>query len=403
MLHIEKMAPVQYPICMDMRQYFDGEDLRKTPSKKGIHFEQKITPDLLWCVSQVLLEITGESTEKEFTDEDVRNSDSFNVLMKDYFSKAEQSDNTENEYNKVSSYQLGFLVYANILEETSTHPKIYKIKNLELLKDLAGHELTALKFLICFVDKFLSDNELLSVFKEYEQNQTQTNYIKAKEAYWQWARVNTHVRTPNPTHSNRVFNKIFNIYAYGHDLNGESGAHVTEGKCPYNFLVYKRINFRDESMPRGLSRNEFLELQDREATSEQRERQVKKEIRERHPNGEILDSSLGYSNNQRFMGHHILPQNEYRQFKDFRENIIMLTPDQHFAFAHNQGTQAIDVNYQIHCLINKLTSIEDSVNNRDGFYSTKCFVDMLNTIYGTNLDINTSIESLRNFLTSKLS
>lgn len=387
---------------MDFNNYFNNIDLNKTEEKKGIHFEQKITPDLLWCISQVILDLTKNNLELHFTDADVRTSENFNILMRDYFSKAEQSERTENEYNKVSSYQLGLLVYTDILGETTDRPKLYYIKNIDILKELASHELTALKFLVAYVEKFIADNGLTEVFNDYKNNPTQSTYIRAKEAYWQWAKTHTRVRTEDPRHSNRVFNKIFNLFAYGHAINGESGAKVIDGKCPYSFLVYKRINFRDSSMPRGLSRREFYELMDQEASIEQRERQAKKEVRNKHLNGELTDPALGYINNNKFMGHHILPQNEYKDFRDKRENIIMLTPDQHYAYAHETGTQTINTTYQVHCLIGKLHSIKKSLQTGENFYSMKNFAEMVNTLYGTGFNQDSGIEDVQSFLKSKI-
>ncbi|MCX6751914.1 MAG: hypothetical protein NTZ87_00185 [Candidatus Nomurabacteria bacterium] len=42
---------------MDFQEYFQNKNLKKTPSQ-GLHYEQKTTPDLLWCVSLVILDIT---------------------------------------------------------------------------------------------------------------------------------------------------------------------------------------------------------------------------------------------------------------------------------------------------------------------------------------------------------
>jgi len=53
-----------------------------------LHFEQKTTPDLIWCVSYTILNLIKDDKEKVFSDkEDVRKSVVFNSLMQDYFSK----------------------------------------------------------------------------------------------------------------------------------------------------------------------------------------------------------------------------------------------------------------------------------------------------------------------------
>ena len=72
---------------MDFHEYFRTKSLTKTP-RVGVHYEQKITPDLLWCVAHVVLDLTKENPDRIFTDNDVRESPVFNSLMQDYFSKA---------------------------------------------------------------------------------------------------------------------------------------------------------------------------------------------------------------------------------------------------------------------------------------------------------------------------
>ena len=64
---------------------------------------------------------------------------------------------------------------------------------------------------------------------------------------------------------------------------------------------------------------------------------------------------------------------------DCPENIICLTPTQHYNMAHPSETSIIDLDYQIVCLLYKLDSIE--INNRSGNddYSLVEFINVLNT------------------------
>ena len=68
---------------MDFNQYFRTKSLVKTP-RVGVHYEQKTTPDLLWCVAHVILDLTKEDANRVFSDDDVRESSVFNSLMQDY-------------------------------------------------------------------------------------------------------------------------------------------------------------------------------------------------------------------------------------------------------------------------------------------------------------------------------
>src|SRR3989338_9763993 len=100
---------------MDFNQYFRTKSLVKTP-RVGVHYEQKTTPDLLWCVAHVILALTKEDANRVFSDDDVRESPMFNSLMQDYFSKPPQEE-AENEYNKVGLYQLGVFFFRGFLNK----------------------------------------------------------------------------------------------------------------------------------------------------------------------------------------------------------------------------------------------------------------------------------------------
>lgn len=78
-------------------------------------------------------------------------------------------------------------------------------------------------------------------------------------------------------------------------------------------------------------------------------------------------------------------ESEFPQIADSPENIIVLTPNQHFYRAHpNNKTSVIDKKYQTICLISKLDSIE--INNRAGQidYSLEEFVNVLNVGFETD-------------------
>jgi len=390
-----------------LKKYFKRLDLTKTSKKTGIHFEQKITPDLLWCVAQAILSIIENNDSIVFSDKEIRTSQVFDNLMKDYFSKPGQAKDTENEYNKVSSYQLGLLTYSCVLKQVGQRPKQYQVKEMEILKFIASNELNSIKFLGLYVDKFLKDNKLLEIFKNYKKQPTQSNYIKTKAKYLKWARANTKVKGLDPKHSYRVFNKIFNIFAYSHRIPGELGARTKQGICPYSFLIYNQLNFRDVKKPPGMSRQEFRENWRVEvnklALLGVEARKNKKQIKEYHLHSEVKDLNLGYEENVGLMAHHILMENEYIEFSAFKENLIVLTPGQHYSLAHPKAnTQVVDEKFQLICLLAKLKSIEYSINKKDSFYRLKNLILMLNKRFNWNLNEKTDIKTIRNKLKSEI-
>lgn len=81
--------------------------------------------------------------------------------------------------------------------------------------------------------------------------------------------------------------------------------------------------------------------------------------------------------------HHIFPASEYPQITDYLENLIALTPTQHFTYTHpNNNTQYIDRAYQYLCLIEKTGSIRDNLighKNESIIYDFYLYQNVLNT------------------------
>jgi len=387
---------------MDFAEYFNGRNLKKS-SNKGIHYEQKTTPDLLWCVAHVILDITKNDRSRVFSDNDIRESDIFNSLMRDYFSKPPQ-DKAENEYNKVSSYQLGLFAFSGIIQQVEERPKKYKIVNLPILEQIAINDLNASKFLTDYTEKFLKDNRLLDFFNTYKNKPTQENYLKVKTAYWIWAKKNTAVRGNDPTHSYRVLNKIFNVFCYKNRIPGEDSSNVSTGPCPYAFLIYNRTNFRDENMPSGMTRQQYktevLSGIEREGVVETLLQKAKDSIKEKYNNdSEIKDSALGYIANGGVHVHHILSRYYYPQFSLSKENLIALTPGQHLSSAHPQSnTKITDPKFQIVCLKKKFEHIKASLELGEKFYDLKEFIKILNNLFNWSLKEGSTIGEVKTSL-----
>lgn len=390
---------------MNFEDYFQNRSLLKTPHL-GVHYEQKTTPDLLWAVALGILDVTKNDRAQEFTDNDIRESLVYQTLMRDYFSKAPQ-ENAENEYNKLSSYQLGVLVFSSLLEQTAERPKRYRVRELPSLEYIASNDFSAAKFLSAYTEKFLRDNGLLTVFEAYRENPIQENYERAKETYWQWARIHTNVRGDDPRHTRRVFNKVFNVYCYTHRVPGELGSQVTTGPCSYSYLIYNRENFRDKDKPQGMTREEYREIVmaevDVEGVVETLLKKAKEAVKSKYSNdSEIKDIQWGYATERVVEVHHILPRHSYQQFSLSKENLIVLTPDQHRSFAHNGNYRTVNSLFQAICLKAKSEHITTSIGNGEDFYALADFVSIVNTCYGWELSPNISIEMLRERINQKI-
>ena len=80
--------------------------------------------------------------------------------------------------------------------------------------------------------------------------------------------------------------------------------------------------------------------------------------------------------------HHIFTQSDYPTIADYVENLIMLTPNQHYSMAHpNNNTQYVDKDFQYICLIAKSTKIYlDLISEKeDKFYDFEDYKFVLNT------------------------
>ena len=86
--------------------------------------------------------------------------------------------------------------------------------------------------------------------------------------------------------------------------------------------------------------------------------------------------------------HHIFPANEFPEIADYLENLIALTPTQHFSYAHpNNNTQYIDRAYQYLCLIAKTGSIRENLLDIDKgptIYDFYLYQTVLNTGLSTD-------------------
>lgn len=384
---------------MDFDSYFSRKNLLKTPCV-GTHYEQKTTPDLLWCVAQVILAVTKENRAKTFTDVEIRSSPLFNALMVEYFSKAPQIE-AEGEYNKVSRYQLELFAFAGILEKIGERPSQYRICDLGALEFVSHNDLNSAKFLVAYTKKFIADNGLSPVFEAYKEAPTQENYELIKDAYWKWARVNTAVRGDDRRHTSRVLNKMFNVYCYAYRIPGEDRSVVSAGPCPYSFLIYNRDNFRDADMPTGMTRRQYsqqiLSQVDQQGVVATLVAKAKEAVSRRHgKESEIQDPAQGYAPGAGVHIHHIFPQGVYPQYALTKENLIALTPGQHYSFAHVEAnTRRINPEFQVVCLQKKLEHICASVIAHDDFYSLREFVRMLNACLGWHLPEDASAEQVR--------
>ena len=100
--------------------------------------------------------------------------------------------------------------------------------------------------------------------------------------------------------------------------------------------------------------------------------------------------------------HHIFPRSFHFNLCYYRENLIRITPDEHYVKAHpNRNTQIVDKPFQVELLKAKLNSIKISLDAGEDFYDLKLFIDILNKGFKIDLPDDLNIDDLKNFLNSR--
>jgi hypothetical protein len=362
-----------------IKAHFDSLNLDLRLNGNGRYIDQKCTPDMFSSVSDVILEMY-ENGQQSFTVRNIMDSDELNEVMVEQFKKPPiDHPGAANEYDKVASQQVKALEQAGVLKEigTSGRAKLYEVANVSFLSYIATSERNALKFLTIYLTKVMRDSGLYPKFEQFFANPNKTNFSDLKDSYCNF--IIAHTKIKGVTESSRIFSKVINPLAFDCSSYGTKQGRLSLDPIQYQDLFYNRPNFRDLNKPKDMPRSTFLDQFPEETTTEiYHVNKAKKSVRRYHK---------GKSEVNRFKEleashvHHIFPQSDFPELSDTFENLILLTPGQHLAYAHPNGnTQTVSKSYQLVGLLAKLDSIEHSVFSQlDEFYSLSEFINVVNT------------------------
>lgn len=361
--------------------HFNGLDLDIRKKNIGTFMDQKVTPDVVSGVAECILEYLSEN-EEPFTINDIRYFEYSNQLVKEVFNKPDVQK-AENEYDKFFSQPIKMLAYAGILEEDLTkRPYKYSVTNNAVLEFIGIRERNAVTFLHKYLEKLSSDSNIKILFDEFFITQNRAGYERLKTRFIDFIIENTPKN--DPVDISRIFTKIINPLAYKEKKFGTKRGRISQTVISLDELYYNRPNWRDINKDKSLTREEakalFDDVVENKNFFKYQVTKAKKFVRKLHPFSEIHR----FEQYPGLQSHHIFMESEFPQIADLPENIIMLTPNQHFFRAHpNNKTSVIDEKYQAICLISKLDSIE--INNRSGEndYSLEDFINVLNTGFET--------------------
>ncbi len=380
-------------------------DVRLT--KDARFMDQKVTPDVLCIIADCVLNFDADRNI-EFTKDDIWNDNYFNTNVKAIFNKPDtQNKTTRQEYDKFTSQPLRTLAYADILEMRKEGNKnIYKIKNQSLLEFIAMKERNAYVFLYHYLVKVLSDSNILRFFEDFKNKcisntVTKEDFPDLKTRFQRFIIGNTPIN--GKVEVNRIFPKILNVYACENNIQGTIKGRLSKNQFYYTDLMYNRPNWRDVDKNKGISRaeaiaeHENLMIEQNEAYSDYQVQKAMNMIRKMYQESEVKDQ---WSNGEATQIHHIFPKADFPQLAHYLENLIKLTPTQHFTKAHpHNKTQEINKDYQLVCLLAKSDSIEQSLNRGEFIYRKESFVYVINTGLSENLGVDLNFIKIKRELT----
>lgn len=351
-------------------------------SGNGRWIDQKCTPDVLWSISDFVLNYV-DNISQEFTPSDIWMSEYAKQTISETFSKpGTDEESAQNEYDKVFSQPLNLLCYAGVINDVGTNGRHrYKINNRDVLVFIARNDICSLRFLQCYIEKVLKDSELFILFQKFFDQQDKTSFNLLKTSFIEFYHKYTPIK--GDLEPKRIFTKVINPLAFKYGKKGAQHGRISSHNIKRSDMMYNQDNFRDiyTEKPKEITRQEWLlshpRLNRRDGYFEQMMNRAKRILKE-HNNEyrsnvseltQFVDGFDDYTEPTQI--HHIFPKSDFPEIKHFLENLISLTPNQHYGFAHpNNNTQAIDIEAQKTLLIAKTCSISKNLTstNEESIY-----------------------------------
>ena len=236
----------------------------------------------------------------------------------------------------------------------------------------------------------MRDSGLISEFNLFFNKQDKDAYKKLKDHYVEFIIKNTPINGKKETR--RIFTKVINPLAYKQNKKGSKRGRISKQKITFDELFYNRPNWRDIGKNKDITRNEynkqnkisyekFTEYKIQKAKNKlrlfnEKFRNNKSEVEE---NGEYPDNAIHI--------HHIFPKAEFPEISFYLENLIALTPNQHYCLAHPNGnTNEINKEFQYICILYKIQQIKENIKSIqvERIYEFKDMTHVLDIGYKTD-------------------
>ena len=366
-----------------IKQFLDAQDfdIRKTGNSRFT--DQKCLPDVVCAVSECILDFVKENPSRRFTMREIWKADYSSRLVKTYFSKPDvKAEDTSREYDKFFGQPIKMLASAGVLTEYDVRPYEYQINRLNILEYISMRERNAMTFLNLYLSKVMADSGMMVWFDIFFTKQDKASLVQLTDKLDELYYANTEIR--NEYEPPRIYNRIINILAFCRFKMGIVKGRLSNGIISIDELRYNRVNWRDTDKPKNVTRSAYIEQNEEIFSSGGYRYAVEKAktfVKSLHPYSEVHRLPAYPATH----AHHIFPANEFPELADFPENLICLTPNQHYYFAHpDNHTNVIDKHYQLVCLVCKLDTIEYFVSENRDEYSLEDFKHVLNVGFDTD-------------------
>lgn len=373
-----------------IQRFLDAHDYDVRKTHNGRWIDQKCTMDVVCLVSDCIVEYTSTRADKTFTVNDIWFSDYTVENVQQIFSKPDPTQKASNEYDKYFGQPIKLLDAAGIIHgEKNGRGYTYSIVNQELLGYISFRERNSFNFLCLYIEKVLKDSGIYGMFEEFFRVQDKNSFKELKDAYTQFTIANTPIN--GATECGRIFTKVLNPLACKYRKCGTERGHISQDIITQDMLMYNQKNWRDvlSEKPKDMTRVDYaltLSKPDEDYMTIYRINRAKRNLRRfnalyRNGRTEVYDER--HISDPATQIHHMFPASEYPLIADYLENLIALTPTQHYTYAHpNNNTQYIDRAYQYACLLAKTGTIRDNLLNRKDepiIYDFYSFQTVLNT------------------------
>lgn len=363
-------------------------DVRKTHNGRWI--DQKCTMDVVCLVSDCIMEYTGNKSDKTFTVNDIWHSDYTVENVQQIFSKPNPTEKASNEYDKYFGQPIKLLDAAGIISgEKIGRQYTYTIVNKELLEYISFRERNSYNFLCLYIEKVLKDSGIYKIFELFFRLQDKNSFKNLKEAYTKFTINNTPIN--GATECGRIFTKVLNPLACKYKKRGTYRGHLSKDIITQDMIMYNQRNWRDvlSEKPKEMTRCDYeitLPSPDGDYMTAYRIKRAKRNLQRyndsyRGGKTEIFDER--HIIDRASQMHHIFPSGDFPTIADYLENLIALTPTQHYSYAHpNNNTKYVDPDYQYLCLIEKTGTIRDNLLGRTKgpvIYDFNSYQTVLNT------------------------